>query len=135
MNSKKWTIFLILAIVLFVNLACGFSASTASIKEAKMARDNDGAQPTTTFAPADTTFYCNVDLANAPDDTKIKAVWTAVQVDGADPNTLIDQSEITSGSGALHFKLANKGDWPMGKYKVDLYLNDKLDRSVDFQVQ
>ncbi len=135
MNSKKWTIFLILVFVLFVNLACGFSASTANIKEVKMARDTDGAQPTTTFAPTDTTFYLNVNLANAPDDTKVKAVWTAVQVDGADQNTQIDQSELTSGSGTLNFKLTNKGSWPVGKYKVDLYLNDKLDRTIDFQVQ
>jgi hypothetical protein len=135
LNVKKWKIFMILAVILALNVACGFSASTANIKEAKMARDNEGAQPTTTFAPTDTTFFCNIDLANAPDDTKIKAVWTAVQVEGADPETLIDQSELTAGSGTLHFKLATNSSWPAGKYKVDLYLNDKLDRTVEFQVQ
>lgn len=135
MNGKKWMLILVPAIVMLVNLACGFSASTASIKAAKMARDNEGTQATVTFAPSDTTVYCNVDLANAPDDTKVKAVWTAVQVTGADPNTKIDETELTSGSGTLHFKLTNNGNWPAGKYKVDLYLNDKLDRTIEFQVQ
>lgn len=135
-NSKKGMLVLIpLIVLMFASAACNFSASTAHIQEAKMARDDQGAQPTTTFAPTDTTFFCNVDLANAPDDTKIKAIWTAVQVDGVDPDTLIDQTELTSGSGALHFKLTTDSVWPGGKYKVELYLNDKLDRSVEFQVQ
>jgi hypothetical protein len=74
-------------------------------------------------------------LPNAPDDTKVKAVWTAVSVEGADPNTLIDQTELTSGGGALTFNLSNAGPWPTGQYKVELYLNDKLDRTLEFQVQ
>ncbi len=134
MKSKKWFLFLIPILVLFINAACGFSASTASIKDAKMARDNEGTQPTTSFAAKDT-FFCNVDLANAPDDTTVKAVWTAVQVSGTDPNTKIDETELKTGSGTLHFKLSNDNAWPSGKYKVDLYLNDKLDRTVEFQVQ
>ncbi len=135
MISKKWKLFLVLVIVLLASLACSFSTTTASIKEAKMALDEEGARPTTTFAPTDSTFFCNVDLANAPDDTKVKAIWTAVQADGVDPNTQIDQTEITAGSGTINFKLSNQQEWPAGKYKVDLYLNDKLARSVDFQVQ
>jgi hypothetical protein len=127
-------LFLVPFVILLVNLACSFNASTASIKSAEMARDNEGTQPTTTFSPQDT-FYCNVELANAPDDTKVKAVWTAVQVDGTDPDTKIDETEITSGSGTLHFKLSNDNPWPTGKYKVDLYLNDKLAKTVEFQVQ
>jgi hypothetical protein len=134
MNRKKFLLFLIPVVVMLVNLACGFSASTANIKDAKMARDNDGTQPTTRFSAKDT-FYCNVELANAPDDTKVKAVWTAEQVDGAQPNTQIGQYETTTGSGTLHFKLTNDTAWPNGKYKVDLYLNDKLARTMEFQVQ
>ncbi len=135
MKNKQWLLSLVLLAVLLVSAACSFSASTANIKQVKMARDSEGSQATTTFAPTDTTFFCNVDLANAPDDTKIKAVWTAVQVSGADANTKIDQSELTSGSATLHFKLTNNGAWPTGTYKVDLYLNDKLDKTVEFQVQ
>ena len=121
-------------ILILASLACSFNASTARIKDARMARDNEGAQPTTTFAPTDT-FYCVAELANAPDDTRVKASWTAVEVDGEQPNTFIDQAELTSGSGALHFKLSNNGPWPAGKYKVELYLNDKLDKTLEFTVQ
>lgn len=134
MKSKFWSLSLVLLVLMLANLACNFSATTASIKDAKMARDNEGTQPTTTFAANDV-FYCNVDLASAPDDTIVKAVWTATQVEGADANTKLDESELKSGTGVLHFKLSNQNAWPTGKYKVDLYLNDKLDRSVEFEVQ
>jgi hypothetical protein len=116
--------------------ACSFSASTANIGDAKMARDKEGNDPTTVFSPNDT-FYCVVDLSNAPDDTVVKAVWTAVDVEGADPNTKIDETSVTSGSGQLQFDLTNEGIWPIGEYKVDLFLNDAQEptRTLEFEVR
>jgi len=87
-------------------MACGFSASTANIKEAYMARDEQGAQKTTTFGQSDV-FWCIVTLANAPDDTKLKAVWYAVNAENTDPNFLIDEVETTSGDGTIPFNLTN----------------------------
>jgi hypothetical protein len=116
--------------------ACNFSASTANIRSAKMARDQDGKQPTETFSP-DEQFYCIVELSNAPKDTKVRAVWTAVKAEGADPNTKIDEAKTTSGSGQLQFNLSNQSSWPTGDYKVDLYLNDAKEptKTLEFQVQ
>lgn len=134
MKNKKWSFLLVLTVLLLASLACNFGVSTANIKEAKMYRDSEGTQATTTFTPQDT-FYCIVDLANAPDDTKVKAVWTAVDVEGNEPNTLIDEAEMEYGSGTLTFDLTNNGPWPAGKYKVEIYLNDTLDRTLEFAVQ
>jgi hypothetical protein len=123
--------FLILALT-----ACSFSASSANISDAKMARDQDGKNPTKTFSP-DEPFYCIVELSNAPNDTEVRAVWTAVKADGAKPNTEIDEAKTTSGSGQLQFNLSNEGPWPTGDYEVDLYLNDakKPTKSLTFEVQ
>ncbi len=132
--NKKWMLALVPIVLMLAVMACNFSASTANIKDATMAKDEAGTQPTTTFSPTDT-FYCNVTLANAPSDTKVKASWTAVKAEGAQDNIPLDSSELTSGDGTLHFKLTNHGPWPAGQYKVDLYLNDKLDKTVTFQVQ
>jgi hypothetical protein len=134
MNKCRLQICLAISSLLLVTLACSFSASTANIQEAKMARDYDGNDPTTTFAQ-DQVFYCVVELANAPDDTVIKASWQAVDVEGAEPNTFIDETELSTGSGKVHFELSNNGLWPLGKYAVQLYLNGELDQTIEFTVQ
>lgn len=130
---KKPFSFLI-ALLILTALACSFNVSTVNISEAKLAKDPDGNQPTATFAQ-DEAFYCVVELANAPDDTKVKAAWTVVEAQDMDPNVLIDETEITTGDGKIHFDLTNDKLWPAGKYKVELYLNDKLDRTLEFQVE
>lgn len=134
MFRKRFMFLLVLSTLVLSSLACEFSASTAKISDAVMARDAEGTQPTTTFAPEDT-FFCLVTLGNAPDDTTVRAVWTAVEVEGNDPNTVIDESSVDSGSGTLEFNLTNSNPWPVGSYKVDLYLNDELDRTIEFAVQ
>jgi len=132
-QNKLRVLFAVLALVL-ATLACEFNASTANISEAFMARDNQGASRTTVFAQ-DEIFYCIVQLANAPDDTTVKVVWYAVNAQDTDPNLLIDQVEITSGDGIIPFNLTNNGLWPLGTYKAEIYLNDTLDRTLNFEVQ
>ena len=124
------------ALLVLVLSACSFSASSANISSAKMSRDQDGEQPTKTFSP-DEPFYCIVELSNAPDDTKVRALWTAVKAEGAEPNTEIDEAKTTSGSGQLQFNLSNQGPWPTGDYKVDLYLNDAKEptKTLAFKVE
>jgi hypothetical protein len=135
---------LLFAFVLFAApmLACEFSLSSAAITNAVMAKDARGEN----FDPVGVTdaypfdqskFHAIVTVSNAPSDTALKAVWTAVDVGSvAAPNTRIDQAEVkTQGSRNVDFTLAPDGDrWPPGTYKVDIYLNDKLDRSLNFTV-
>lgn len=131
---KKITLFLI-GLFATITLACGFSFSTASVAEAYLAKDEQGTQRTTTFSPTDA-FYLVGKLANAPDSTKLKAVWTAVAVDyeGVEPNTQLGEFE-TTGGGDFHFTLSNDNPWPTGKYKADLYLNDELNQTFEFTVE
>lgn len=130
------SIFFVFTLLILTVLACSFNFSSAKISDAKMAKDAEGTQPTTTYGQ-DEPFYCVVQLANAPDDTKVKAVWTAVEVEGVDPNLNLGEKELTSAGGQVNFSYTNDEGklWPAGKYKVDLYLNGKLDRTLDFQVQ
>lgn len=134
MNKQKTIPLLAFLVLVIAALACGFNLSTANIRDAWMAHDEEGQQRTTTFAQ-DEIFYALADVANAPDDTTVKAVFTAVDVEGAEPNTPLGEHEITSGSGLFHFSLSNDKLWPAGTYKVDFYLNDKLDKTVEFKVE
>jgi hypothetical protein len=133
MKNKLYLV-LCLAALLLASLACNFSASTANISSAFMAKDQDGTQPTEVFT-SDETFYCIVQLANAPDDTNLKAVWTAVNAENTDPNLQINETEITSGDGQVYFQLNNNSPWPTGDYKVDIYLNGTLNQTLNFSVQ
>ncbi len=134
MNIRRLSL-IVLALVAGLSLtACEFSASTANIRSATLARDEAGTQPTTAFEPNET-FYLIVDLANAPDDTTVKTTWYAVDVGTVAPaNTLIDEAELTSGSGTLTFNLAPADQWAPGTYKVEVYLNGELDQTLDITV-
>src|SRR5215210_2031865 len=136
MNRYRPLIWLVIVLVTLTMPTCSFSASTANISEAKMARDPEGNDPTKVFSP-DETFYCVAELSNAPDDTTVRALWTAVDVEGANPNTKIDEVSTTGGSGQLQFDLTNDGPWPVGEYRVDLFLNDEQEptRTLEFEVQ
>lgn len=128
-----------LLVLALVTVACEFSVSTAKIKSATLAKDYaDGkaVNPTTVFAPEDAVFHFVVEVANAPDDTTVKAIWHLVEAEGYEPSP-IDEVAMTleSGQEVVDFTLSANQLWPVGKYKVELYLNDKLDRTLDFEVQ
>ena len=78
-------------------LACNFSFSTANVSDAWMSTDEDGKNRTTVF-DQDAVFYAQVQVQNAPDDTKVKAVWTAVEVEDNDPNLKLDENELITGN-------------------------------------
>jgi len=134
--ERKHLRILLVAVALMVSaLACEGSFSTASIQDAYMSLDADGNSPTTTYSQ-DAVFYAQVDLANAPDDTVLKAVWTVVDAEETDPNLVINETEFISSDGLIHFDLENTDYlWPIGEYKVDIYLNDTLDRTLTFYVE
>jgi hypothetical protein len=134
MNKNRLQLLTAFLAIILASMACSFNASTANIKDAQLSTDAEGTSVTTSFAPTDT-FYLNVTLANAPDDTVTKAVWYAVNVDGTPANTKLNETPLTHGDGTLTFKLGNDNGWPAGDYKVEVYLNDKLDRTLEFNVQ
>ncbi|MEW6181185.1 MAG: hypothetical protein AB1522_14815 [Chloroflexota bacterium] len=134
MKSRKWLILLGLAVLVFSAVACEFSASTASIGDAWLSDSEEGSNRVTTFAQ-DAVFYAFADLKNAPEDTTLKAVWIAVEVEGVEPNFVINETEFTSGSNIITFNLSNENLWPVGKYRVEIYLNGKLDKTLDFEVR
>lgn len=132
MKSPLVRIALAIAVLVAASLACGFS--TANISNAYTSANPDDGSSTTVFAQ-DQVFYAVVQLANAPAETTVKAVWTAVQVEGYDGETYLDETVLSSGDGTLTFEMSNSNLWPIGVYKVDLYLNDTLDRTLQFEVR
>jgi len=127
---------LFVVVLILAALACNFSASTANITNAHMSTDEGDTTQTTVYAPDTPTFYCFFELKNAPDDTVVKGVWTLVSAEGYDANSQIDSADITGSDNSYYFSLDRAAEsWPVGQYKIDLFINDKLVETVEFQVQ
>jgi hypothetical protein len=120
------------------SLACAFGNTELGLTNLRMAFDEDGNNPTTTFSTTDV-FYAVADLANAPQGTVVEAKWTAVNAADTEPNLEFQTQtlDITeeSFSGTIYFQLSNDDGWPTGQYKVDLYLDGTLAQSAEFNVQ
>lgn len=134
MKITRLPILISMLVLVLSILACEGSFNTASIADAWMSTDEAGDARNTVFTP-EAVFYAQVDLRNAPDDTLLKAVWTAVEVEDTEPDLMIEETEFTTGSGLIHFELSNLNLWPDGRYKVEIYLNGELAKTLEFEVR
>lgn len=129
--------FAILALV-FSSLACEALSTEMSFENLRMAYDQDGEQVTSTFSATDV-FYAVGDLKNAPQGTAVNAKWIAVDVADTEPGLEFQQQTVDiteeSFSGTIYFQLSNDDGWPTGLYRVDVYLNETLSQSIEFNVQ
>lgn len=137
MKNKYMVLFAVLSLVV-TSLACAVGNTELGLTNLRMAFDQDGENPTTTFASTDV-FYAVADLANAPQGTNVEAKWTAVNAADTEPNLefqtqTLDITEETF-TGTIYFQLSNDDGWPAGQYKVDLYLNGTLAQTAEFSVQ
>jgi len=137
MKNKTVVLFAVLALV-GASLACAALSTELGLSNLRMAFDQDGNNVTTVYSPTDV-FYAVADLSNAPSGTAVEATWTAVNAADTEPNLEFQQQtlDITeeSFSGTIYFQLSNDEGWPVGQYKVDLYLNGALSQTAEFSVQ
>ena len=115
-------------------IGCGISASPPRLENAVTARDSQGEESTMVFGTEDT-LYAVAELESAPDETTVRAVWTAVDVEGVEPDFQIQETSLTTGSNRIYFELTNPAPWPTGRYRVDLYLSDTLQESLGFEIR
>ena len=151
----------VFSLLLVLGTACGFpganSRSAATPKPAataadtspdtsgiqvtdiKLAKDftyGDVVNPTSSFYPTDRAFHLVVDLSNPPEGTRVGATWYAVDA-GSFKNDKLDSETYTlkTGEERVHVSLTNKENWPKGKYKVQVMLNGRLNRTLEFEVK
>ena len=109
------------------------------IQEVHMAKDNGRGAPgdeTTSFSAGDRTIHCVVKLKEAKRGTAMKFSWWIVDADGS-KNQKIKDIDYTTRTleNIVHGHLSLPQDWPIGKYKVQVYVNDDLDRTVPYSIQ
>lgn len=88
------------------------------------------------FQPSDRTIFAVARLSEPVAGTKIRFVWYAVDAGGAD-NEEIEEAEYTTQPAErdVSAHLTFKEDWPPGHYKLEAYVNGKLEKTVEYTVQ
>ena len=90
-----------------------------------------------TFKPTTAKIYVRSKLTGVDKPVKSKAEWIAVKVDGAPPNHKIDATELNAGPtmNKVQFSFSKPtAGWPVGDYRVDLFLDGKKANEVKFKV-
>ncbi len=151
MNKIKFLSALVLGMFLSVFIlilnSCNSVDSNVTIKSADLAKELEGGKfekVGTTFGTEDGPLHLFVVVtntldssSNSHDSIKVKASWYAIEAKD-EKNVLINETVFVIGNEAeteLNYKLYFPRPWLPGKYKVDLFLNGKLDRSIPFDVK
>jgi hypothetical protein len=145
--NERMTALGVLSTVAVIAAACTLSFSTARIADAKMAKGvsekMEPIDPTSTFETTDV-VHCLVVLGNAPEKTKVKAVWTVVNAQGQKPNDKLGETAVEGGGAKNVVDFTYEpppAGLPVGDYKLDIYLNsqpgkeEQPTKSVAFSVK
>ncbi|HPJ76359.1 MAG TPA: hypothetical protein PLS36_05935 [Clostridia bacterium] len=133
---KVLSSFVVLVLIAVMLSSCSFT--TANFSNLTMSTGVDGFKPvnaTTKFTTTTPAFYVTGDINNAPDDTVISAVWYYLDTDS---DYMIDQSQyqVEGTNNSFYFSLSIPDNgWPVGTYRVDLYIDDAVDQSIFFTVE
>jgi len=124
-----------LAIVLLLASANAFAAP--HYDDIVLSDRKDG-KPTKVFKRDTAKFFVTAKLVDVPPGTSLKGDWIAEKTNEAPPNYRILTKEIKSQKNwiGVDFSLSKpKNGWPVGSYRVDLFIDGKPAGSVAFSVE
>jgi tetratricopeptide (TPR) repeat protein len=90
----------------------------------------------TSFLASDRVLHCIAELSQAKAGTQVKFIWNTVQISGSQ-NEAFKTVEYATKTGELlvHGNLTLPNDWPRGTYRVDVYVNNTLSKSVNYSIR
>jgi len=143
-------------LLIFVVLACNLSknknTSTSNdqltnrpanaevyVDQIQMAKDDAGqvGDSTTSFNPSEHTVHVVITLNKAKAGTLLRAVWLAADVEGMAKNRELKAVDYTTNASDQKIPgyLTWSQDWPKGTYKVEVYINGVLDKTLSYTVE
>jgi hypothetical protein len=138
MNMRKASFLLAGVSIILSILACGTSVTAPTVSNIRMTTDNTGKTPTSTYAPGDK-FFVFADLGGLKTGSVVEAKWYAVSAQGVVSNSDLNTSDYTFQPGVsfVYFQLSTTdgSDWPVGSYKVEIYLDGTKVGEQGFAVQ
>ena len=90
----------------------------------------------TSYTQADKKLHCSISWENSKPATRIKFIYIAVDAGDAKNETIKEISLVTENEeqNTARGTITLTNPLPKGSYKVDIYFNDKLERSVPFKI-
>ena len=148
---KHLSAILALAILLTVSLACSDSGETTTTSsntttatktettggatvESVTLMNADG-DTVTSFKPSDLTHKASIEFSETGAG-KVKGVFTAVNAGGQKNVKILEKEiELTSLMNTATFTMKLEQPFPVGDYKLDVHINDKLVKTHNYKVQ
>lgn len=111
-------------------------AGSPALTDVVVSEAKDGPAKST-FKPTTSKVFLRAKLVDIAPGAKLKAEWIAVKAEGAPPNYRIDAVENTVRAGATRYDGSfgkPTAGWPVGDYRVDLFIDGKAVRQATFKV-
>jgi len=123
----------VLGIIVCVFLsACG--GGPLAVQKVTLSRTESG-EAVTSFSPTDHIFYAVIELNRIETGLTAKTVWTAVDTTGGQTVEIAQKEFSGLVVNTIKAQVELPRDWPTGKYKLDIYLNGTIAKTVEFTVQ
>jgi hypothetical protein len=126
-------------VLLIAMIVCAEAVRAGDIKVEAVMTASPGGEETTSFAPDTSKVFALFKTKGAQQGDKIRGMWIAEDVGGAAPaNSKIDEKALTmdgdTDDGDFSLSKPTKG-WPLGKYRFEIYVNDKLVTTARFTIE
>ncbi|HSG44108.1 MAG TPA: hypothetical protein VLA72_13210 [Anaerolineales bacterium] len=121
-NRNALPVLLAVLALMVSMLACNFGAEPG-VSDLRMVTDESGETNTTSYSPSED-FFVFFDVTLIDVGTYFEAEWYALDIEGEDPNTPYATIEynLEEGANSVYFQLFNDSDWPVGTYRVEVYM-------------
>ncbi len=87
------------------------------------------------FSPKDAELHAVVTLDKPSSGDHIKIIWIIENAGGVRNYRFARKVVTTKNNRVVHFATTFKGDWPRGKYRVDVYSNGMRSGQAYFHVE
>jgi len=115
------------------------TATSSAIEEVYLARDDGSGKAgdqADEFRTTDIPIHCVV-LLDSPAKVTVKMNFVAVKVAGVKPETKVVSASYTTSEkqNRVNFTGTPDGAWTPGRYRVDLFIDGKAVKSIEFDIK